>query len=88
MSEQERLMRQISAYKFSAWELHMFLDTHPNNCEAAKRLKEAQKKAAELTEKYESQFGPINETSRDTAVGLGLQALGHGKWRRMNNVDI
>ena len=37
------------------------------NCEAAKRLKEAQKKAAELTEKYESQFGPINETSRDTS---------------------
>ena len=67
MSEQERLMRQISAYKFSAWELHMFLDTHPNNCEAAQRLKEAQKKAAELTEKYESQFGPINETSRDTS---------------------
>lgn len=46
---------------------HIFLDTHPNNCEAAKRLKEAQKKAAELTEKYESQFGPINETSRDTS---------------------
>ena len=45
---------------------NIFLDTHPNNCEAAKRLKEAQKKAAELTEKYESQFGPINETSRDT----------------------
>ena len=67
MSEQERLMRQISAYQFSAWELHIFLDTHPNNCEAAKRLKEAQKKAAELTEKYESQFGPINETSRDTS---------------------
>ena len=44
-----------------------FYDTHPNNCEAAKRLKEAQKKAAELTEKYESQFGPINETSRDTS---------------------
>ena len=29
MSEQERLMRQISAYQFSAWELHIFLDTHP-----------------------------------------------------------
>ena len=27
MSEQERLMRQINAYQFSAWELHMFLDT-------------------------------------------------------------
>ena len=66
MSEQERLMRQINAYRFS-WELHMFLDTHPNNCEAAKRLKEAQKKATELTEKYESQFGPINETNRDTS---------------------
>ena len=44
MSEQERLMRQINAYQFSAWELHMFLDTHPNNCEAAKRFKKKPRK--------------------------------------------
>ena len=31
MNEQERLMRQINATQFAAWELHVFLDTHPGN---------------------------------------------------------
>ncbi len=67
MSEQERWMRQISAHSFSAWELHVFLDTHPNNCEAAKKLKETQEKLRELTAKYEEKYGPINETSANTS---------------------
>ena len=24
--------------QFAMWELHLFLDTHPNNCDAAKKL--------------------------------------------------
>lgn len=36
MSEQERLLRRIRAWQFSEWELHIFLDTHPNDCEAPK----------------------------------------------------
>ncbi len=67
MSEQERLMRQINAYEFSAWELHIFLDTHPNNTEAAKRLKEVRAKAAELRAQYEEQYGPLHETSSQTS---------------------
>lgn len=63
MSEQEKLMRQIYANKFSAWELHIFLDTHPNNCDAAKLLDEAQAKIASLTEQYESMYGPFHETT-------------------------
>ena len=30
MSEQEALRRRISAVQFAAWELHLFLDSHPN----------------------------------------------------------
>lgn len=67
MSEQEKLMRQISAYSFSAWELHVFLDTHPNSCDAAKKLAQAQAKVKELTAAYEEKYGPINETSRNTS---------------------
>ena len=63
MNEQEKLMRQIYAYKFSAWELHIFLDTHPNNCDAAKMLDEVQAKADALTEQYESTYGPLHETT-------------------------
>lgn len=67
LSEQERLMRQISAHSFSAWELHIFLDTHPNNAQAAQKLKECQQKVRALTKQYEEQYGPINETSANTS---------------------
>jgi spore coat protein JB len=67
MTDQEKLMRQIYAAKFSAWELHIFLDTHPDNCDAAKMLNETQDKIAALTEQYESQYGPLHETSETTS---------------------
>lgn len=67
MSEQEKLMRQINAYQFSMWELHLFLDSHPNNCDAAKMLDDTRTKLAALTEQYESTYGPINETPATTS---------------------
>lgn len=67
MTEQEKLMRQINAYRFMAWELHIFLDTHPNDCEAAKKLKETRAKIDELTRKYEDAYGPMGETSNQTS---------------------
>ena len=45
MNEQEMLMRKISSLRFSMWELHLFLDSHPNNCDAARKLEEARKKS-------------------------------------------
>lgn len=67
MSDQERMRRKISALRFSMWELHLFLDSHPNNCEAAKKMEEYRKKYDELTAEFESVFGPLNETSAHTS---------------------
>lgn len=67
MTEQEKMMRQINAYRFMAWELHIFLDTHPNDCEAAKKLKETRAKIEELVRKYEDAYGPMGETSSQTS---------------------
>ena len=44
MSEQMILKRKIEAMKFAAWELHLFLDSHPSNMEAARKLKEYEEK--------------------------------------------
>ncbi len=60
MSEQELLKRRIDAYSFAAWELHLFLDSHPNNCEAAKKLDEYHNNIKTLTAEYESKYGSIN----------------------------
>ena len=42
MSDQEKLLRRIRASLFAYWELQIFLDTHPNDCDAAKKLAEYQ----------------------------------------------
>ena len=62
MSDQERLMRRISAVKFSMWELHIYLDTHPGDCAAAEILDEYRELAEQLTAQYEAAYGPLHET--------------------------
>ena len=60
-------MQKITAHRFSAWELHIFLDTHPNNCMAVEKLKECQKTIQTLTKEYEEKYGPILEKSNQTS---------------------
>lgn len=60
MSEQERLMRRISALDFAAFELHMFLDTHPNNKEMLAKLDEYKMNADQLRSEYEDKYGPLS----------------------------
>ena len=45
----------------------MFLDTHPNNCDAARKLEEYRRQLAQLTKEFEEKYGPIGETPRNTS---------------------
>lgn len=65
MSERERLLRQISMVDFAILELHMFLDTHPNDSNAATKLDEYQIKSAALTHEFESKYGPLSANDRN-----------------------
>ncbi|WP_369297982.1 spore coat protein CotJB [uncultured Neglectibacter sp.] len=67
MSEKEALRRRIYAVEFASWELHLFLDTHPNNSEASKKLDECRERARMLRKEYEEKFGPIGETPQNTS---------------------
>ena len=58
-SEREKLLNMFSAAQFAVWETHIFLDTHPNNVEAMKKLKEFKEKAKNLRMQYEEKFGSI-----------------------------
>lgn len=62
MNERERLLRRISANEFAAWEFHLYLDTHPGDCEAEAKLREYSQKARDLIAQYESAYGPLHET--------------------------
>ncbi|MCI5651039.1 MAG: spore coat protein CotJB [Ruminococcus bromii] len=66
MNEQSRLRRRISSIQFAMWELHLYLDSHPYCAEAAKKLAEYREQYRKLKTDYEDQYGPLNETSRDT----------------------
>ena len=67
MNEEQALRRRINAIKFASWELHLFLDTHPNNCDAARKLEEYRRQLDTLTKEFEDKFGPIGETPQNTS---------------------
>ena len=67
MNEEQALRRRINAIKFASWELHLFLDTHPNNCDAARKLEEYRRQLDTLTKEFEDKFGPIGETPHNTS---------------------
>jgi len=60
MSEREKLLLRISQYGFAMWELHLFLDSHPNDKTAMAMLEANKAKHAELTAEYVSKYGPLN----------------------------
>lgn len=55
-----KLMREISAVEFAAWELHMYLDTHPCDEKALEMQRKYVERAKELREEYEECYGPLN----------------------------
>lgn len=66
MSEKDMLRRRIYAVRFAMWELHLFLDTHPNDNDAMNKLEEYQTRNNTLTAEFEEKFGAIGDTSQNT----------------------
>ena len=63
--EEQSLLRKISSAQFAAWELHLFLDTHPNNSEARKKYNEYVEKTAMLVKEYEDKYGPLRASNQN-----------------------
>lgn len=70
MNQKEKLIQQLSAAQFAAWELHLYLDTHPSDMRAAALRNEYEKKAAKLREAYTEEYGPLTST-----MGEGVEWL-------------
>ncbi len=62
MNNREHDLLRLSAVQFSAWELHMYLDTHPNDKSAAERYKKYMAQYNALLADFEQKYGPINQT--------------------------
>ena len=78
MTERERLMKRISSYDFAVIELHIYLDTHPNDKAVADKLADYNAKSNALRKEYEEKFGPIQAKEIMPTVGRGFQIRGHG----------
>lgn len=60
MNDRNKLLKKISMNNFAMWELHIYLDTHPNDRKALTMHNEYQRKYREYVKEYEKQYGPLN----------------------------
>ena len=65
MNERELLMRKIATVDFALTDLHLFLNTHPDNINIAHKLEEYQAKSRELKKEYAYRFGPLAPSAED-----------------------
>lgn len=69
MTDRELLLRRLSAAQFAAWELKMFLDTHPNDVRALESMKKYQRQTEALGAEYEERFGPLTTNADFSETG-------------------
>ena len=59
MDNKFQLMQKLSAAQFAMWELHLYMDTHPEDLQALKLHNEYKEKYIKLKKCYEENYGPI-----------------------------
>ena len=60
MSNRDKLLRTLSSVQFALWELHLYLNTHPEDMTALGMHDKYAKRLHELTCEYEESFGPLS----------------------------
>lgn len=63
MNDRQALMRNIQAIGLSMYDLHLFLDTHPEDRTALELYKRYRAKYDALVGEYERQYGPLTAGS-------------------------
>ena len=63
MMNNNSLSCRLSAAMFAMWELHLYLDTHPNDCDMSELWKEYADKVNRLRIEYERTYGPLTPES-------------------------
>ncbi|AYD41180.1 spore coat protein CotJB [Clostridium fermenticellae] len=55
----KELLKQISAVDFVLVDLHLYLNTHPSDCDAISKYNSISVEANRLKQNYEKYFGPL-----------------------------
>ncbi len=59
ISHQAHLLKEIMSYEFTAVELNLFLDTHPNDVKALTEYNQVTECLKKLKFEYEKCYGPL-----------------------------
>lgn len=54
------LLKKIQQYRFAAYDLLLYLDTHPDDKKAFSLFRELVGKAKQLVNEYQKEFGPLS----------------------------
>lgn len=84
MSRQERLF-EVQKYNFAAYDMLLFLDTHPDDKKAFKIFSELVMKLKKLKKEYEADFGPL-EAYNSVYSGAFKWLESPWPWEREANV--
>ena len=57
------LLKEIQKYNFAAYDILLYLDTHPDDKKAFELYKQLVEKTKELKNQFEKEFGPLSAMS-------------------------
>lgn len=67
MNERQMLLEELGKVAFAAWEINLFLDTHPFHGEALECHSHYVKAAKALRCEYEQKFGPLTSAAANSS---------------------
>ncbi len=59
------LYDRICAYQFALYDLELFLDSHPDDCQAMQLRRQYREKLCQLKDAYEQHYGTLVITKND-----------------------
>lgn len=57
--DKTELLKKLQSYRFAAYDMLLYLDTHPKDKKAFAMFKELVEKTKKLINEYEKEFGPL-----------------------------
>ena len=63
MEDKNNLLKKLQSYNFAAYDMLLYLDTHPNDKAAFKMFKDLVECTKKTKMEYESNFGPLSAYS-------------------------
>ncbi|MBO4406938.1 MAG: spore coat protein CotJB [Clostridia bacterium] len=81
MNDKERLLAAFRIAFFKRTEANLFLDTHPEDREALRYFRDADRELLEAKEAYERRFGPLSPDGESVRDGKFIWIAAPWPWQ-------